>query len=100
MDKDGGEDWMTATDTKAMSGTYKAKVAELGTPISAEQFEKLRQYANEHSIRLSGFKDFVGSIETIKMVIDDISEIAHDFPAILDESFLYNIKCRDQQGLD
>ena len=64
---------------------YKAQVEKYGTPISAEEYKELRDFANAHKIRLSGFKDFVGDITTIKTLIDDIVEISHDFPLILDE---------------
>ena len=64
--------------------SYKAQVEKYGTPISDAQFKALRSYAESRNIRLSGFKDFVGDIETIKLVIDDIAEIARDFPKILD----------------
>lgn len=64
--------------------SYKAQVEKYGTPISDAQFKALRSYAESRNIRLSGFKDFVGDIKTIKLVIDDIAEIARDFPKILD----------------
>ena len=70
---------------KVSISSYKALVAQYGTPISDEEFKELREYANSHGIKLSGFKDFVGDIQTIKWVIDDIYEIAQDFPLILDE---------------
>ena len=76
---------MTINEKQAMSSAYKAQVAKYGTPISEELFRELREYANARKIRLSGFKDFVGDIQTIKTVIDDIIEIAGDFPRILDE---------------
>ena len=69
---------------EAISG-YKALVAQYGTPILDEQFKELREYANDHKIKLSGFKDYVGDIAVMKTVIDDISEIARDFPDILDD---------------
>ncbi len=68
----------------AMS-SYKALVAQSGSPITEEEFQDLRGYANVHSIKLSGFKDFVGDIQIIKTVIDDIYVISEDFPLIVDE---------------
>lgn len=70
---------------KASMSSYKAQVEKYGTPISDELYKQLRNYANKNSIKLSGFKDYVGDICTIKTVIDDIVEIAKDFPRILDE---------------
>ncbi len=70
---------------KTAISSYKALVAQYGTPINDGDFKCLRSYADEHHIRLSGFRDFVGDISVIKTVIDDISEIAVDFPLILDE---------------
>ena len=56
--------------------SYKAQIEKYGTPISDEQFKTLRSYAEKRNIRLSGFKDFVGDIDTITLVIDDVIEIA------------------------
>lgn len=72
-------------DKQAMASTYRAQIAKYGVPISHEQYDELRRYAKDHSVRLSGFRAFVGEILVIKTVIDDINEIAVDFPSILDE---------------
>ena len=72
-------------EKKTSMSSYKAQVDQYGIPISSEDFKKLREYANQHGLKLSGFKDFVGDIETIKTVIDDICSIAEDFPEILDD---------------
>ena len=69
----------------AMSNAYKTKVAEFGTPISAKEYEEFRTYAAARKIRISGFRNYVGDIETIKTIIDDINEVGLDFPRILDE---------------
>ncbi len=69
----------------AMSNAYKTRVAKLGKPISEEKYKGLRDYAMNRNIRISGFRNYVGDIETIKTVIDDIREIAEDFPMIIDE---------------
>ncbi|MBR6228121.1 MAG: hypothetical protein IKQ97_00105 [Eubacterium sp.] len=76
---------LPVVDRQAMASTYKAQVAEYGMPISEEQYQDLREYANDRSIRLSGFRSFVGDTSVIKTVIDDINEIGNDFPVILDE---------------
>ena len=65
--------------------SYKAQVEQYGTPISPAEFKDLRDYANEHGIKLSGFKDFVGDISVIKTVIGDICDIANVFPEIINE---------------
>ena len=75
---------MAINDKQAMSKSYKAQVAQYGTPIADEDYKDLRRYAKAHEIRMSGFKDFVGDISVIKIVIDDICEVASDFPRILD----------------
>ncbi len=72
------------TEKNAIAG-YKAQVEQYGTPISSDEFRELRDYANRHGIKLSGFKDFVGDISAIKTVIDDICVISNDFPEILNE---------------
>ena len=71
-------------DKNAIS-SYKAQVEQYGIPISSEEFQELRNYANNHGIKLSGFKDFVGDISIIKTVIKDICDISVDFPEILDD---------------
>ena len=68
----------------AMVNAHKAQVEELGTPISDALYKELRDYANKYNIKISGFRNFVGDIEIIKTVIDDISAIAEDFPKIID----------------
>ena len=74
-------------NTRAMANPYKTQVGEFGIPITDEQYKELRSYAVAHGIRITGFRNYVGDIETIKIIIDDISEIARDFPKILDVRF-------------
>ncbi|MBR1633642.1 MAG: hypothetical protein IJ682_01120 [Lachnospiraceae bacterium] len=76
---------MLIDDRQAMSAAYKAQIEKLGIPISAGRYRELREYADENRIRISGFRNFVGDIETIKKILDDIYEIGQDFPKILDE---------------
>lgn len=76
---------MNNSINKAMSIAHKAQIDQYGTPISQNQFDDLRNYANLNGVRLSGFRNYVGDTGVIKLVIDDISEIARDFPRILDE---------------
>lgn len=70
-----------ASNMQRMS-SYKSQIEKYGTPISKEKYAELSTYANKYHITLSGFKDFVGDIQVIKDVIDDISVIAEDFPLI------------------
>lgn len=72
------------TQIKKMS-SYKAQVLKYGVPIQKEEYQDLRSYAKSKKIRLSCFKQYVGNIEIIKEVIDDIYAIAADFPLIIDE---------------
>ena len=51
----------------AMS-SYKAQVEKYGIPISEDLYKKLRDYADDNGIGLSGFRDFVGDTEVIKTV--------------------------------
>ena len=69
---------------KASMSSYKAQVKQYGTAISKAAYKDLREYAEHHMVKISGFKDFVGDIEVIKTVIDDINAIAADFSAILE----------------
>ena len=69
----------------AMANAHKAQVAIYGTPIPTAVYRELRDYAEDHGVRLSGFRNYVGDIEAIKTVVDDIVEISKDFPRIIDE---------------
>lgn len=53
--------------------------------ISKDEYNELMRYASERNIKLEGFKKFSGDIKLIKEAIDDIVEIAKDFPKILTE---------------
>lgn len=71
-------------DTKIQKmSSYKAQVLKYGVPISKEKYLELSNYANDNQVKLSGFKNFVGDIDIIKQVIDDITIIAKDFPLII-----------------
>ncbi len=72
-------------DRPAMANAHKTQVEEFGAPISEGDYRELRNYAKDQNIRISGFRNYVGDIEAIKTVIDDIREIAEDFPKIIDE---------------
>lgn len=63
--------------------SYKSLIQKYGTPIAKEKYNELVLYAEERHIGLSCFKEFVGDIEIIKQIIDDILIIAKDFPLIL-----------------
>ena len=80
------EFFYTLADNKtAMANAHKAQVKQYGSLIAREEYNELREYADNHKILLSGFHNYVGDIDVIKVVIDDISEIAKDFPRILEE---------------
>lgn len=66
----------------AFGGASSGKYA---TCISKDEYRELMNYALERKVKLEGFKKFSGSIELIKESIDDIVEIAQDFPKILSE---------------
>jgi hypothetical protein len=63
--------------------SFKAQVEKYGNPITNGEYKELCQYACSKGIGLSGFKSFIGEIEVVKQVIDDIVIIAADFPLIL-----------------
>ena len=71
-----------AHDMQKMS-SYKSQIEKYGKPISKEVYSELSAYADKRNVHLSGFKDFVGDIRVIKSAIDDICDIAEDFPEIL-----------------
>ncbi len=64
---------------------YKALIERYGKPITKEEYKELKEYSDEHHVRISGFKEYVGNIENIKAAIDVIAIIATDFPRILDD---------------
>ncbi len=68
---------------KLNMSSYKAMIAQYGSPISKSDYDTLSDYAADRSIRISGFKDYVGNITTIIQIIDDIVLISHDFPQVL-----------------
>ena len=53
--------------------------------IAKNEYKELMTYASEKNVKLEGFRRFSGDIEVIKEAIDDIIEIAKDFPKILTE---------------
>lgn len=53
-----------------------------GTKISNDQFKEIMQYGRDKGVRLSGFKQFDGDIQTVKDLVDDVDAIAVDFPLI------------------
>lgn len=55
---------------------------EKGEKISTTQFKEVMKYAREKGVRLSGFKQFDGNIQTVKELVDDVDAIAADFPLI------------------
>ncbi len=53
-----------------------------GTKISNDQFKEIMKYGRDKGIRLSGFKQFDGDVQTVKDLVDDVDAIAVDFPLI------------------
>ena len=60
-----------------------ASYGKYSTCITKDEYKELMSYANERKVKLEGFKKFSGSRDLIKEAIDDIVEIAKDFPKIL-----------------
>ncbi len=79
---------------------YRAQVEKYGSPIPDEEYKKLRSYAKSHNIKLTDFKFFVGDIRTIQIVIDDICEIAQDFPLLLDKKQGVHLELSYKLGTD
>ncbi len=55
---------------------------EKGEKISNDHFKEVMKYAKDKGVRLSGFKQFDGDIQTVKDLVDDVDAIAVDFPLI------------------
>jgi hypothetical protein len=53
-----------------------------GEKISNADFKEVMKYGRDKGIRLSGFKQFDGDIQTIKDIVDDVNQIAEDYPLI------------------
>ncbi len=51
--------------------------------ISKEEYQELMRYATERGVRLEGFKRFSGEVPLIKELIEDVVNVAKDFPEIL-----------------
>lgn len=51
--------------------------------ISKEEYQELMRFATERGVRLEGFKRFLGDISLIKELIEDVVNVAKDFPEIL-----------------
>ncbi|MBP3568159.1 MAG: hypothetical protein J6K04_03235 [Lachnospiraceae bacterium] len=48
--------------------------------ISKEEYQELMRYATERGVRLEGFKRFSGEVPLIKELIEDVVNVAKDFP--------------------
>lgn len=65
-----------------LSNVFSVNKRKNAHTISKEEYQELRVYATRQNVKLSGFKHFVGDISLIKELVDDIMEIAKDFPLI------------------
>ncbi|SFB75466.1 hypothetical protein [Butyrivibrio sp. YAB3001] len=88
-----------ASNMQKMS-SYKSQIEKYGTPISKEVYSELALYAEKNHVFISGFKDFVGDIEVIKQVIDDIVVIAKDFPLIISGKTAIELNLDYDMGTD
>lgn len=88
-----------AHDMQKMS-SYKSQIEKYGKPISKDAYSELADYAEKRNVHLSGFKDFVGDIKVIESVIDDICEIAGDFPKIISGKNAIELKLDYEMGTD
>lgn len=60
-----------------------ASYGKYSTCICEDEYKELMAYASERNVKLEEFRKFSGNIDIIKEAIDDIVEIAKDFPRIL-----------------
>lgn len=67
---------------QAAQAEEKIQWPQKGEKITTEQYKEVMKYSREKNVRLSGFKQFDGDIQTVKDMIDDVDEIASDFPLI------------------
>lgn len=88
-----------ANDIQKMT-SYKSQIEKIGIPISSEEYHELSAYAKLNNIILSGFKDYVGNINTIKQIIDDIIIIAADFPLLISDKHGITLELDYNMGTD
>lgn len=80
--------------------SYREQILKYGNPVSKSEYERLRSYAEENEIRLSCFKEFVGDINIIMQVIDDIRVVAKDFPKIIGKKTGIVLELDYNMGID
>lgn len=74
------------TKIKRHMGHKNSRTPSIGnnaTTIASHELKELYRYADSKKIQLVGFKKYTGNIEAIKTMIDNIAEIADDFPKVL-----------------
>lgn len=62
-----------------------ASYGKYATCITKNDYRELMDYAHKRRVKLEGFRKFSGSVDLIREAVDDIVEIAQDFPKIISE---------------
>lgn len=62
-----------------------ASYGKYASCITKDEYKELMDYARNRKVKLEGFRKFSGNIDLIKEAVDDIAEIAQDFPRIISE---------------
>ena len=67
-----------------------------GTPITEEQLKELVAYGAKNHIDVISFENFDGDVEFIKTFIDDLTQVAKDYPEILSGKRNLQLRCSYQ----
>ena len=81
------EEWANNREHMATEANEEEKTIDWppkGEKISPQDYKEAMKYAREKGVRMSGFRQFDGDIQTIKEIVDDVSDLAKKFPDILE----------------
>lgn len=72
-------------DQESMAGNYEEERIEWpsrGKKISSEDYKEAMKYARKKEIELSGFKNYDGSVEIIREIVDDADSVLRFYPEL------------------
>lgn len=81
------ESWVNNREHMAIESDVEEKKIDWppkGEKISPQEYKEAMKYARDKGVRMSGFRQFDGDIQTIKELADDVSDLAKKFPEILE----------------
>lgn len=75
-------EWKKEFGNQNMASSNDTKWPESGKKISKEELKDLKDFAKNHNVLISGFKDYDGDVSLIKECIEDVDLISKDFPKV------------------